>query len=82
MYVHELVLWRYLRHPNIVPFLGTWRRWKFSLVSAWMPGGTVSTFIQENPSIKRAPLVSLHIIKPARLDHDEILLRHAMSSEV
>lgn len=45
----ELGIWRRLSHPNIVPFLGTvsgfGRLGNASLVSSWMPNGTLHDFL-------------------------------------
>jgi serine/threonine protein kinase len=56
-YLHELVLWQCLRHPNIVPFIGTSQAFQVSLVSEWMVGGTISAFLQHNPEFNRVPYV-------------------------
>ncbi|KAG8216993.1 kinase-like domain-containing protein [Butyriboletus roseoflavus] len=47
----ELGIWRRLDHPNIVPLLGKTSGVGFGsehdcMVSMWMPGGTLSTFIK------------------------------------
>jgi serine/threonine protein kinase len=57
-YLHELIMWRCLRHPNIVPFIGTSKDFPVSLVSEWMSGGTVTAFLQEHPDWDRSFLVS------------------------
>ncbi|KIJ63503.1 hypothetical protein HYDPIDRAFT_112924, partial [Hydnomerulius pinastri MD-312] len=46
----ELGIWRRLDHKNIVPFLGTASGFgrHISLVSLWMPHGTLQTFISEH----------------------------------
>ena len=47
----ELGIWRRLSHPNIVPFLGIVydfdRRGRTSLVSEWMPNGTLEGFFAQ-----------------------------------
>jgi hypothetical protein len=57
-YLHELVIWQHLRHLNIVPFIGTSQKFQVSLVSEWMPGGTVCAFLCKNPGHDRVALVS------------------------
>ncbi|KAI9459983.1 hypothetical protein HD554DRAFT_2135118 [Boletus coccyginus] len=46
----ELGIWRRLSHRNIVPFLGIaygfGKQGSASLVSMWMPHGTLHTFLQ------------------------------------
>jgi hypothetical protein len=57
-YLHELILWQCLRHPNIVPFIGTSEHFPVSLVSEWMSGGTVTAFLREHVDSERSFLVS------------------------
>jgi serine/threonine protein kinase len=56
-YLHELVVWKCLRHPNIVPFIGVSLLFEVSLVSEWMSGGTLSSFISQYPDHDRSALV-------------------------
>jgi serine/threonine protein kinase len=51
-------MWRCLRHPNIVPFIGTSEHFPVSLVSEWMTGGTVTAFLRGCPDWERSLLVS------------------------
>ena len=48
----ELGIWKRLNHPNIVPFLGTvsgfGRLGNTSLVSLWMPNGTLQAYLQKH----------------------------------
>jgi serine/threonine protein kinase len=60
-YLHELIMWRCLRHPNIVPFIGTSEQFPVSLVSEWMSGGTVTAFLREHPEEERSSIVSDHV---------------------
>lgn len=60
-YYDELILWCYLcRHPNIVPFLGTYTPevHKMGLVSKWMVNNTISSFLVKQPDANRLNLVS------------------------
>jgi hypothetical protein len=59
-YLHELIIWRCLRHDNIVPLIGTSEQFPVSLVSEWMSGGTVTAFLREHPHWERSSLVSRH----------------------
>jgi serine/threonine protein kinase len=52
----EAVTWKHLSHPNIVPFLGVTFD-PLQLVSAWMPGGSLTEYIKEHPSKSRLVLV-------------------------
>ena len=51
------VIWKSLRHPNIVPFVGVTTS-PLQIVSEWMPNGTLTEFIQRNPGANRIGLVS------------------------
>ncbi|KDQ07891.1 hypothetical protein BOTBODRAFT_139568, partial [Botryobasidium botryosum FD-172 SS1] len=43
-------VWRRLRHPNVLPFLGWHQRGSTTyLVSLWMENGHVSDFVQKHP---------------------------------
>jgi len=53
----EVVLWKNLRHPNIVPFIGVTTN-PLQLVLEWMPNGTLTEFVEKNPSASRIDLVS------------------------
>ena len=48
----ELGIWRRLKHDNIVPFLGIAYGFGMhdavSLVSSWMPNGTLASFLEEH----------------------------------
>lgn len=59
VFYKEAVVCRYLRHPNIVPFLGVENRPdpRLRLVSAWMPGGCVREYIKGNPNSNRQSLI-------------------------
>jgi serine/threonine protein kinase len=53
----EAVVWKRLRHPNIVPFLGVTIK-PLQFVSEWMPNGTLTHYVTKNPSVNRIALVS------------------------
>jgi hypothetical protein len=52
----ELGIWRRLDHLNIVPFLGTATGFGMcgskSLVSLWMPNGTLQSFLQKYENLE------------------------------
>jgi hypothetical protein len=58
MYRAEAVLWRHLHSPHIIPCLGVSDILPLSIVSVWMPGGTIIGWIQQHPHANRASLVS------------------------
>jgi serine/threonine protein kinase len=56
-FLHELVVSKCLRHPNIVPFFGTCRLFDVLLVSEWMDGGAISKLLKIHPEHDRDALV-------------------------
>ena len=50
-------MWKYLEHPYILPLLGATIS-PPQLVSAFMPAGDLSKYIEENPDADRVGLVS------------------------
>ena len=53
----EAIIWKRLRHPNIVPFVGVTTN-PLQIVAEWMPNGTLTEFIAKNPATNRIGLVS------------------------
>ena len=53
----EAVTWKRLSHPNIVPFIGVTLE-PLQLVSEWMPGGELRSYVKENPHADLINLVS------------------------
>ena len=51
-------MWKRLKHPNIVGFIGVTRR-PLQFVSEWMPNGTLTEYLDENPGANRIGLVGL-----------------------
>ncbi|KAG6906991.1 hypothetical protein DXG01_011067 [Tephrocybe rancida] len=74
--LQETVIWRQLRHVNVLPFLclhlvdNSERR--IGLVSPWMKNGNVKEFLQQTPDVDRMSLVTdiaegleyLHTMEP------------------
>ena len=56
-FYEEVIIWKKLRHPNVVPFIGVTRD-PLQFVSEWMPNGTLIEYINENPGANRVGLVS------------------------
>ena len=50
-------MWKRLRHQNIVPFIGV-TQGPLQFVSEWMPNGTLTDYLGENPGANRIGLVS------------------------
>ena len=51
-------MWKRLRHPNVVPFIGVTQD-PMQFVSEWMPNGTLVDYIRKNPGANRIGLVRL-----------------------
>jgi serine/threonine protein kinase len=51
-------VWKRLRHPNVVPFLGVTNK-PLQFVSEWMSGGTLTNYVKRHPGANRVGLVSL-----------------------
>ena len=59
----EAVIWRHLRHPNILPLVGvTLGQGRCSMVSDWMENGTINQFIESDRDANRINLVGYLII--------------------
>lgn len=61
----EVVIWKYLSHPNILPFVGATlviepKREKFEIVSEFMENGDIRTFMENNADVNRLELVSFY----------------------
>ena len=57
----EVLVWKRLSHPNILPLLGvsvSKDPQYFRIISEWMPNGNVMEYIRSNPQINRLRLVS------------------------
>ncbi|KAF9643029.1 kinase-like protein [Thelephora ganbajun] len=57
IFCQEVVIWKYLEHPNILPLRGVTMN-PLQLVSNWMPNGNLSDYIQNNPDADRLGLIS------------------------
>lgn len=52
-----MVLWKQLRHPNLVPFYGACMTEQFGMVSPWLENGNIVHFTRKNPEANRLYLV-------------------------
>jgi len=52
-------MWKYMRHPNILPLLGITTD-PFYLISKWMPRGDLLQYVGDNPDTDRLKLVGIH----------------------
>ena len=61
VFYKEAVMWKRISHPNIVPFLGVSQApAPLSMVSEWMPNGSVRGYVRKNPGSSRLQLVCCH----------------------
>lgn len=66
-FFREVVIWKHLSHPNIVPLLGVAPElFPLCMVSQWMPQGNIRTYAQDKPVATKLQLVSC-IGKPLAL---------------
>jgi len=57
-YCKEVVTWKLLRHPNILPLLGVAMSGnQLSTVSEWMINGTINEFVKAHPAADRLRLL-------------------------
>jgi hypothetical protein len=67
----EALMWRYVRHPNLLPFLGYCPdlEGRPCLVTEWMSQGTLDKFLQEYPEdANRRQLVCSWVFWPRIVD--------------
>ena len=56
--VKEVIGWAWLRHENILPFVGiAMQSNRFWVVSEWLPNGDIVSFVAQNPGRNLFPLV-------------------------
>jgi len=70
-------MWKYAKHPNIVPFLGVTSA-PLQLVSNWMPGGNVMEYIKQHPGADRLALLldvaeALHYLHSRHVAHGDLI---------
>ena len=58
----EVVVWKTLCHPNILPLLGvTTTNNQLVMVSEWMANGNITEYLKTNPNVDRLELVRLFV---------------------
>ncbi|EMD36220.1 hypothetical protein CERSUDRAFT_115163 [Gelatoporia subvermispora B] len=74
----EAVVWKHLRHRNIVPFIGIdYEIFPLSLVCEWMSNGTVVDYLTSNHAINRLQLLhdvakGLHYLHGMGIVHGDL----------
>ena len=56
MVYREALMWKWLKHPNIVPFRGVTLE-PLQILSEWMSNGDLTVYIKQNPDASRVTLV-------------------------
>ncbi|KAG5339189.1 hypothetical protein C0989_005237 [Termitomyces sp. Mn162] len=59
--INEMFLWRWLDHPNILPFYGIYRdpiRNQILLIAPWMENGDIIEYLKHNQTSNRCQLVT------------------------
>ena len=57
----EVIMWRNLRHPNVLPLVGvTLGNTHFAMVSEWMVNGNINQFVKAHQDVNRFELVGFH----------------------
>ena len=64
MFCKEAIIWKSLKHPNVLPLLGATIS-PPQLVSTLMPAGDLSKYIPKNPDANRIGLVGADLVAPS-----------------
>ena len=73
-FYREVVVWKRLQHPNIVPFLGIPANIPpFEIVCDWMENDRITEYVKKNPDVNRVDLVSGFILTVTTLCECQIL---------
>ena len=63
-FYHEIVRWKYISHPNVLPFLGVLEESpglpRFCIISPWLENGNILEYLSKSPNVNRFELVSRH----------------------
>ena len=58
MFCKEVITWKALRHPNVVPLIGTTvSGTQLEMISEWMPNGNINAFLKTHPDADLLGLV-------------------------
>ncbi|TDL20527.1 kinase-like protein [Rickenella mellea] len=79
---HEAIIWRQLKHPNILPFYGVFKGdenfERLCLISPWMDAGNINDYLKKYPESNRLALIAdalnglsyLHSFQPSIIHGD------------
>lgn len=57
-FYREIVGWKYVSHPNVVPFLGISESlFPFCIISPWLPNGNILEYVGKRQEVNRFRLV-------------------------
>ena len=69
-FCREVVVWKTLRHPNVLPLLGvTMTENRLVVVSEWMANGNINEFVKVNIGVDRLGLVRFPFNVPTFAPH-------------
>ena len=74
----EIICWKHLSHPNVLPLLGVSVSTDppcFRILTEWMSGGSVMQYARSNPDANRLKLVSLLV----NLPHSPLIHQHPVA---
>jgi len=58
-FYREIVAWKYVSHPNVLPFLGVSETlFSFSIISPWLRNGNIVEYIQKHRGVNRLHLLA------------------------
>ena len=68
----EIIKWKHLSHPNILPLLGVSASidpYCFRIVTEWMPNGSITRYTNSNPEANRLRLVNILAVSSPLLSY-------------
>ena len=58
-FYYEIVVWKHISHPNVLPFLGVSETlFQFSIISPWLSNGSITSYLKRHEEANRLQLVS------------------------
>ncbi|KAF9790828.1 kinase-like domain-containing protein [Thelephora terrestris] len=79
IFYREVIVWKRLQHPNIVPFLGVPTKIPppYEIVFDWMENGTLIDFVAKHPEVDRIGLLwditdGLHFLHSCKIIHGNL----------